>query len=44
VSLKSICSVMFVGSELLAVLKDFLTVTTPVSDLSHDMCAPSFDI
>jgi hypothetical protein len=43
VSLKSSCSVVLVGSEMVAKLKG-LCLTKPVSDLTHDMSFPSFDI
>lgn len=43
VSLKSICSVVFAGSELLTKRKDFSLLTETVSDLLHEMCVPSFD-
>jgi hypothetical protein len=41
VSLKSISSVVFVFSESVAKLEDFLSLTEPVSDLTHDICFPS---
>lgn len=44
VSLKSSCSVVFVSSELIDILKDLIDLTKPVSDLTHDMYFPSFDI
>jgi hypothetical protein len=43
VSLKSICSVVFVRPDRVAKLTD-LCITKPVSDLTHDICFSSFDI
>ena len=43
-SLKSLCSVVFVGIDLVPRLKDFACLTKPVSDLTHFMRFSSFDI
>jgi hypothetical protein len=37
-----ICSVVFLGLDLIDKLRDFLSFTKPVSDLTHDTCFPSF--